>query len=514
MIRFLFNKYIYAMDFLRKMEAGVVSRDEAGDGFSWVADESALSSEQMEIIRDITGDKYIWNDSSTGLTWMLRPRESNYIAYFINGREVLGGSNYGGHCDWRVPTLVELKTLAANAKDESGMYVSLALTGKVQGMYSSASNGLARVSCDDYMIWDFSTNSAKHQRYRDGKIEWGAEGEFTGFEKSGYSYSDNDILVRGYRTVRLSDWAATLIEWAEENNIYDFPATEENMLSLERLRIPVSVSQLPPEFSNLRGLKYLSFPGCSEIPVFLFEFKCLKELRLGDYGIAGRNIEVIPDLFDGLSSLVKLEILKLGVRELPESIFGLVNLKSLNLGWNNIEVMPSSVGKLINLEELDVRGNAFVSLPEEISQLRGLRSLCVLRSNVVRLPDGVCDLVNLEELDVGDTAFCVFPDGFLKLVNLNKLRVRNTKVSRLPDGFENLTRLRFIDISGTAVSELPESVGGLKELFHLNISGTLIGEIPDGLNYLENLKVFVFSNMPNLKSVSRDLVKRTSQYAL
>ena len=73
-------------------------------------------------------------------------------------------------------------------------------------------------------------------------------------------------------------------------------------------------------------------------------------------------------------AVVALDLSGKGLRQLPDGISKLVNLKSLNLSSNELEVLSPEIGDLTNLESLDLSGNAVRCLPVEMKQLAKLKS--------------------------------------------------------------------------------------------------------------------------------------------
>lgn len=64
-----------------------------------------------------------------------------------------------------------------------------------------------------------------------------------------------------------------------------------------------------------------------------------------------------------------------GLKQIPEEVFRLPNLRKLYLGGNQLTEVPGDIGKLKNLTVLDLDENRIRSLPEEIGHLSKLTRL-------------------------------------------------------------------------------------------------------------------------------------------
>ena len=56
----------------------------------------------------------------------------------------------------------------------------------------------------------------------------------------------------------------------------------------------------------------------------------------------------------------------MGLEEIPEEVFQLSALESLNLSFNRIKTLPKEIAQLRNLKALYVNGNQLTVLPDEI----------------------------------------------------------------------------------------------------------------------------------------------------
>jgi|GEM_PF-2566464 hypothetical protein len=108
---------------------------------------------------------------------------------------------------------------------------------------------------------------------------------------------------------------------------------------------------------------------------------------------------------DGLCEnrdLVMLDLRDLGLRELPEDVWKLRELRYLLLRDNMLTELPEDIGKLKSLEYLDLSSNRLGRLPPQIGELKNLWTLDLRCNRLRSLPDEISNLQNLECLYLED----------------------------------------------------------------------------------------------------------------
>ena len=122
--------------------------------------------------------------------------------------------------------------------------------------------------------------------------------------------------------------------------------------------------------------------GCySELPEEIFQNVGLTHLR-----IEGNCEECLHELTPKISKFINLEsliVVKTALRELPNEIVKLRNLKELRVvNCNKFKCLPNEIGKLKNLEILDVWRSGINKLPESIMELSSLKELVIGRNQI------------------------------------------------------------------------------------------------------------------------------------
>lgn len=124
--------------------------------------------------------------------------------------------------------------------------------------------------------------------------------------------------------------------------------------------------ELPYEISYLRQLKNLyiyvdwslykhkPYPYFSRLPTWLAELDYLENLN-----IAGASLKELPDFVCQLKNLRTLRVMKTPLDKLPKNLGNLSKLESLVLGNNQLKTLPESILDLKYLRHLDLRNNPF-----------------------------------------------------------------------------------------------------------------------------------------------------------
>ncbi len=497
----LFADFRDALSFLNTIRIGKIQRRPDALGYLWDSESSVLTEEQATLVEEADGSRFVWFDSETGLTWLLRKHIRSLERNLLNAR------NYGGHDDWRTPSLRELKTLSSSKKNTLGVYVKEELEGRISGNYKSCTQ---HYHWQDSAWWNFDQNKATKEEYSEGKIKWGSEGEYAGFEPDRYHNSAGLILVRGADTQSLSDWALTLRDWAESDNVFNFPATQKNMEELESLSLFMA-KRLPAEISKLARFKQLTCYSCAGFEQALFSITSLEELELCRPYHSVPCMDEIPSAVQNLRQIVSLKASLLGLKRVHEAIGTLERLQHLDLSYNKIEVIPDSIGNLSRLKTLHLGQNPMRSIPASIGNISGLESSSIggeflealpdsignlkylrkliIRSKIKQLPKSICYLSRLESF-ICYAPINNLPDDFFLLKNLTSIKIESNDFYDFPSVLFKMPWLKTIKIKGININTIPVEILLITELEHLDLSETKISHLPESLQCLKKLRFF------------------------
>jgi Leucine-rich repeat (LRR) protein len=477
--------------FLKKARCGkiVPHLDSSVGGYLWKPDNQDLSAEQLEIISEQAGEKYFYHDADTNLTWYLKDTSSR--SYFSEPFEL------GGHRDWRPPTLKELKTLSLIEPNKSGIYAKESLNGLIQGLYSSITK-----EGSDTVWWDFDHNRKAHEEYTDGKIIWGSEGQFSGFESSVAHNHAKRILVRGGNLPK-DGWAIKLIDWLRSDGAIssEFEPTIDYLV--EEVKYLPLKSTPPPEIDYLRGLERLDIPEAVVMPELSWIFPNLQSLRIcltdghflpkGIFNLVGLkslclvigNTFKIPEPIGNLLNLDQLLLYAKGELVVPDSIGNLAYLRTLKLS-GRAAYIPDAIGSLSRLECLSISGS-FSKIPDSIGRLKNIRRI-ECSAPLETFPASAAELMNMKELVLYKAPLSRNIQNVFRISSLERLKLGGCPIEKLPSDFSSLRNLRELVLSDTNIEELPESMIAMENLHTLKLKGSKIKSLPEWLTNMKSLR--------------------------
>ncbi len=228
---------------------------------------------------------------------------------------------------------------------------------------------------------------------------------------------------------------------------------------------------------------YLISNQLKELPECIGQLTNLRSLNL-----SGNQLKELPEFIGQLTNLRSLDLSCNQLKELPEFIGQLTNLRSLYLSSNQLNELPEFIGQLTNLRSLNLSGNQLKELPEFIGQLTNLRSLNLSINQLKELPEFIGQLTNLRSLDLSGNQLKELPEFIGQLTNLRSLYLSGNQLNELPECIGQLTNLRSLDLSGNPLKELPECIGQLTNLRSLYLSGNQLNELPEFIGQLTNLR--------------------------
>ncbi|XP_008219361.2 PREDICTED: putative disease resistance protein RGA1 [Prunus mume] len=182
----------------------------------------------------------------------------------------------------------------------------------------------------------------------------------------------------------------------EKNMVVDNKVRHLNLMSTYNDSFPVSI------YNNCKGLRTLVISTSELLPLPSDSFSKLKSIRT--LKLNKNSIKEVPESIGGLVHLRYLDLsFNRELKELPDSVGNLFNLETLRLMCcYGLREVPVSIRKLVNLKHLYISGCEWLKLPKEIGRLRNLQILdCLYLQDGGEDDDGIFklgDLGNLEQL--------------------------------------------------------------------------------------------------------------------
>jgi internalin A len=110
---------------------------------------------------------------------------------------------------------------------------------------------------------------------------------------------------------------------------------------------------------------------------------------------------ILPDkLFVHMSQLSTLELVTIGLTQLPSSLTALTKLSRLALGHNKLAHIDLQLNRLANLRTLDLKNNQITEIPTEMATLTKLKILRLDHNQLTWIPTELSTLSRLEVLQV------------------------------------------------------------------------------------------------------------------
>ena len=198
-----------------------------------------------------------------------------------------------------------------------------------------------------------------------------------------------------------------------------------NLHNLKTLSLISYKWLIPTTITKLNKLENL-YLDTNYLPTFWDQMKGLRELYVSS------EDEILPESIKNLS---KLEVLSIrsshSLKELPDWIGDLTNLKKLNITTSEIKTLPKTIGKLHKLEELSVTWTPLEILPDFFSNLTALKKIELSRTKLTDLPDSLRKLKDQATIRMEPNTLSMHGQSVLSEFN------RNEYYSRLNSGFSD-----------------------------------------------------------------------------
>lgn len=165
------------------------------------------------------------------------------------------------------------------------------------------------------------------------------------------------------------------------------------------------------------------------------------------------------------------------LQQIPQKVWALGSLRSLDLSSNKLVEISAAVGRLQSLTTLTLDRNRLSSLPP--LPLR-LETISICENRLTALPDQLGALTKLRRLLASHNALEQLPATIGGCEALTQLALDHNKLTKLPASFGSLAALVEASLAHNSfVSPLGGALGGLKRLKTIDLRGNAgIDELP------------------------------------
>ncbi|KAL6591313.1 hypothetical protein ACP70R_049816 [Stipagrostis hirtigluma subsp. patula] len=230
--------------------------------------------------------------------------------------------------------------------------------------------------------------------------------------------------------------------------------------------------------------------------------------------LSGLAVTSVPPAAWETSDVVKLDLSKNSIENLPDELSLCSSLQSLVLSNNKIKRWPRTVvSSLPNLSSLKLDNNPLAEISS--TDLLSLSKLEVLdlsgNASALPEPSAVSALPQLQELYLRRMKLHEFPSGLLGLKHLRILGLSQNNLTAVP---ETAVKWSLSDSAYANFTAFKQGIKALSALVELDLSDNNITALPAELGLLEpNLQVLKLDGNP-LRSIRRTLLERGTKAIL
>ena len=311
--------------------------------------------------------------------------------------------------------------------------------------------------------------------------------DFIFFAFSGHSMEKNLISYNYYvdekeriNIVRVSDLIEIIKSNPKINFIFWLDGSDGNSFYSERLDNLVVLNSA----SEKESAKEKFINGKSYSIFAYYGIKLLKEKTDISYQdfiktIAENLTKVVlyqkPNLFCTPSNEHKIIFKDQLITDLSEAIKRIKdcqekNAKTLNLTGLKLTELPDELFKLKQLESLDLYDNLLTELPERIGELNNLKELLASKNKLTELPENIGELKKLTTIKLDENNFKFFPEILTPLKSIQYISLEDNHIDVLHHTVQNIENLRSLDVRNNPVWNIPDgrkkfTRGALHQLF-------------------------------------------------
>jgi len=203
---------------------------------------------------------------------------------------------------------------------------------------------------------------------------------------------------------------------------------------------------------------------------------------------------------DGIS----LDLSGLELDSIPEELYELKFIKTLNLNNNRLKELPKELCiKMQYLNLLSVNSNQIEQLPDEIGVMK-IGELWIGSNKLTSLPETIINMSNLSILGVDTNQITHLPPNMDKMESLSAIFADYNQITHLPVELSNITDLRALLVSNNPLEDVPTEYSKFTEMSWLGVNGCK--SIPEEVIYEGTVGVFKYLKEKHEEKLSKSLI--------
>lgn len=253
--------------------------------------------------------------------------------------------------------------------------------------------------------------------------------------------------------------------FAVSNNLVRMSEQVGKLPKLKELTLSnFTIDEIDNSIKNLKNLEELNITSDKTLRDFSLDHNENPIITPQD------EVQILNFKEDEFQSLEKLEII-IRYQTFEYISFDKYKIKKINKVFHSIKNLPNEMCLLKNLKIINICGQSFTTLPESFGNLVNLEKLVLCDNPIKKLPISISKLQNLEEIRIIDHKLNSIPESFSSLLNLKKLTLQREYDEldfercdgNLNFDFSKLKNLKRLNLKGFKILRIHKSILELRK---------------------------------------------------
>ncbi|MEM6262767.1 MAG: leucine-rich repeat domain-containing protein [Bacteroidota bacterium] len=266
----------------------------------------------------------------------------------------------------------------------------------------------------------------------------------------------------------LNFWRCNHLDWDSAFQVLS------KLSKLEALSISsCDLKKIPTSLSGLKSLKCLSISSNPN-----FDFQSLVDAaqfipNLIHLDVEGNDLTDMPNSIHQISSLRSLNLSNNALTKLSAGLGSMYQLSCLDVSNNNFSNSTplDALSGLSALTYLEVRDCQLTSIPNSIYGLVSLTSLDISQNPLGDIPMPERKLPNLQHIYLENCQLNAIPTIIYQLPTLRTLSLGDNAISNLDKKLLDFKQLKYLYLEGNSLKKIPNWVLDIEKLDQLHVKG-------------------------------------------